>query len=287
MSIPPGGVQTVQIPGSDTSDSDESVEDTDYPSRQHSELITGNGTPIQYSEPISSPILSQIKKSVQKAIWAHKYIDIASLLPASTNQHQSPTFSLHVDNQSNISPSHKAKKITTIESWTSAFIRFIAVYSHKYPLETSQLMKYMEIVRDIASRRPGLSFAFYDTQFRMARASAPLPWDRLHTEFWLMACTSFNPVSAQTQPFRPFRPGKSTSFKVRQFLENTCWNHNKRTGCHNPKCSQPHVCGFCRGQHTAFHCTYSNKQFNAQAAQNSSTPKSSQAKSFKPSGHSS
>ncbi|XP_052805903.1 uncharacterized protein LOC128235191 [Mya arenaria] len=45
MSIPPGGVQTVQIPGSDTSDSDESVEDTDYPSRQHSELITGRQVP--------------------------------------------------------------------------------------------------------------------------------------------------------------------------------------------------------------------------------------------------
>ncbi|XP_052809378.1 uncharacterized protein LOC128237837 [Mya arenaria] len=262
MSIPPGGVQTVHIPGSDTSDSDESVEDTDYPSRHHSELITGNGTPIQYSEPISSPILSQIKKSVQKAIWENKYIDIASLLPASTNQHQSPTFSLHVDNQSSISisPSHEAKKIATIESWTSAFIRFIAVYSHRYPLETSQLMKYMEIVRDIASRRPGLPFAFYDTRFRMARSSAPLQWDRLHTEIWLMACTFFNTVSAQTQPF------------LRQFLENTCWNHNNGTGCHNPKCSQPHVCGFCRGQHTAFHCTYSNKQFTSQAAQNSSTP---------------
>ncbi|KAH3866886.1 hypothetical protein DPMN_030009 [Dreissena polymorpha] len=58
----------------------------------------------------------------------------------------------------------------------------------------------MEIVRDIARRRPGMAFLYHDTQFRLLRESVLMPWDRIHTEYWLMACMSFQ------QPQQPFRP---------------------------------------------------------------------------------
>ena len=96
----------------------------------------------------------------------------------------------------------------SIEMWSSAFIRFTAVYTHKFPLQAPQLMKYMEIVRDIAHRKPGFSFAFYDNKFRKARETSTLPWDSLHTEFWLMAVT-FQSNHVSPQPFRSSRTGKA------------------------------------------------------------------------------
>ena len=58
----------------------------------------------------------------------------------------------------------------------------------------------MEIVCNIARRRPGMAFLYYDTQFRLLRESVLMSWDRIHTEYWLMACMSFQ------QPQQPFRP---------------------------------------------------------------------------------
>ena len=47
----------------------------------------------------------------------------------------------------------------------------MAVYLYKFPLEAQQLLKYMEVVRDIARRPPQLAFSYYDTQFHMLQES--------------------------------------------------------------------------------------------------------------------
>jgi hypothetical protein len=86
-------------------------------------------------------------------------------------------------------PANRSRKALTIEQWTTDFLRFVAVYSLKHPHETPALMKYGEIVRDLASRRQRPAWSFYDTQFRQLRESTSIPWDRIHTEFWIMATT--------------------------------------------------------------------------------------------------
>jgi len=38
-----------------------------------------------------------------------------------------------------------------IEHWTTAFLRFIAIYSEKFPEETPHLVKHAETVRSLAA----------------------------------------------------------------------------------------------------------------------------------------
>lgn len=241
-------------------------EDEDLPSNIHQtvnnhlhSILPGNG--VLFTEPISTPIVSQVKRSIRKDIWKNKFVDLATLLPTS-NFSPAPQYTLQMDHQSNLSitPAQRTRKINNIDTWTTAFVRYTAIYSMKFPLETPNLMKYAEIVRDIASRRPGLAFLHYDTQFRMLRESVLFPWDRIHTEFWLMACTPLQ----TSQPFRSQRPYPKPQFQPRhrRFLENTCWNFNKRSQCLNDKCPHPHVCGFCRGNHTAYTCSLPSKDQN-------------------------
>ena len=112
---------------------------------------------------------------------------------------------------------------------------------------------------DIASRKPGQSFLYYDTQFRQARETIILPWDRIHTSFWLMACTAFQQLSVISD--RPFRPTPRPDFsKSKRFCENTCWPCNRQSGCRNQKCSQSDICGYCKGSHTAATCQFSSKE---------------------------
>ena len=84
--------------------------------------------------------------------------------------------------QLNLEPVHAPKKIQSLNQWLTAFHTFVAIYVERYPLEAPQLMKYCEVVRDIASK-PG-KWLFYDEQFRYIRQSAPVsyPWDTVHWE---------------------------------------------------------------------------------------------------------
>ena len=170
---------------------------------KHTNMVSGLGNGSSYTEPISTPIASTISKSTRKLILKGKFLDFALLLSSYNNS--SNHFALQVNSGDRLSivPSKQSRKITSIESWTTTFLKFVAIYTSKYVHETPQLMKYGEIVRDLAIRRPGLAWSYYDCQFRQFRESHTIPWDRLHTEFWVMACTepAHHPVS------RPFRSG--------------------------------------------------------------------------------
>ena len=71
-----------------------------------------------------------------------------------------------------LEPSHPAKKVQSITQWLSALIIFVAIYAEKQATDTPKLIKYCEIVRDIAAK-PG-DWLYYDKQFRFIRQSAPL-----------------------------------------------------------------------------------------------------------------
>ena len=152
---------------SDT-DSDSNSEDLDSIVNNHTaSMLIGNGA--HYAEPISTPIINQIPKKVQKYIWSNKYVDLSILLPQSVPDISNMKFAFSFHNSKmSILPQTNNKKINNIDSWTSAFIRFASVYTTMFPQEAPSLMKYMEIVRDLACRCPD-NFLAYDQQFRMLR----------------------------------------------------------------------------------------------------------------------
>ena len=46
--------------------------------------------------------------------------------------------------------------------WTTAFVRYVAVYTHKFPFQAPALMTYITNVRDLAQKRHVLAFYVYD-----------------------------------------------------------------------------------------------------------------------------
>ena len=67
-------------------------------------------------------------------------------------------------------------------------------------------MKYMSIVRDLASRSG--NWRFYDKSFRKLREVDPLPWGRTHSEIWLRA-------------HKVTKPGAQTNFRPKQGVSTT------------------------------------------------------------------
>ena len=153
-------------------------------------------------------------------------------------------------------------------------MRFVAVYSLKFPLETAALMKYGELIRDLTANHNNNAWSRYDFQFHKQRELSPIPWDQIHTEFWIRVTTTPN----MPQPFRQQRRFGGVSYKpvflhrtAHEFLPNTCWPFNRRGFCNATRCF-PHICGYCNGQHTAKSCPTGKHQDPNQPTRNKQIP---------------
>ena len=117
--------------------------------------------------------------------------------------------------QLTLEPSHASKRITNISQWVSVFTIFVSVYSEKITNHTAQLMKYCEVIRDLALNAG--DWHWYDEQSRYLRQSAPdqYLWDQIHWELWLRASNPFRKLHTQTPT--------SKRFHSQLFPKGTCW----------------------------------------------------------------
>lgn len=269
--IPTQGAQQILSDSDDSSDEPGSSDEDDSLNQlgsHHVHLLNSmpaeginlNTMQFQFAEPISTAISLQIPHKIKKKIWRNQFIDLAILLPRTYMSNNNTNFHLQLSSKAQLSlVPNQNRKILNIETWTSAFLRFMAIYTELFPMEAPQLLKYTEIVRDLARRSLGLSWYLYDQQFRMLRETVQIPWGRLHTEFWIMASNS-----PSQRPFRNnFRTSRNLRFNSQsrnnKFIEFTCWTYNRRGFCGDRACKFQHKCGLCKGPHTATNCTSQGK----------------------------
>lgn len=219
-------------------------------------------------------ILSQIPNKLRRRIWANKLVDLGQLIPkyASITEDCDPAdFDLQVQANSTVKLVKKQKgyKFENIDSWLSAFIRYVAVYLSKesFAHEGPALMRYIEIIRDLAKRGSGSAFLHYDIQFRTLRSSEPyhpLPWNEIFTNLWVQAATPKHfrgerdrerPNNRNSKPIAPTQePKAQTQARKAQFLATTCFKYNLEGKCGVAGCTWKHICGYCEGGHSALHC---------------------------------
>ena len=149
------------------------------PSDLPSSLFTSSALPVDV----------RVSEKIKTKIWANDYIDFGSLLvnPLFENKYQ-----VTLKNpQGGLRPSlslesvAKPKRINSIEVWDKAFRLCVRVFTQKYPLETPHLMKYSEIIHDLAVR--GHNWQFYDENFRFLRNLnvSAYSWGHVNWELWL------------------------------------------------------------------------------------------------------
>ena len=154
--------------------------------------------PKQIFSCVAVSLSSRVSSKVKAKIWSNEYLDFGTLLLFSPNNQKYSLSLASLDGETTrphltLEPSQPVKKIQTINQWLSAFNIFVAIYSKKLPTDTPKLIKYCEIVRDIAAKP--VDWLYYDEQFRFIRQSAPAqyPWVAIHWELWLKAVTNFRP----------------------------------------------------------------------------------------------
>ena len=131
----------------------------------------------------------------------HEYVDFGLLL---NNKKDHDSFHLCLSNdmassndqpRTTLEPKQKSKHINSIEMWVTAYQIFVGVYTHRYAVEAPFLMKYSEIIRDLAAR--GYNWRYYDENFRYLRQKDPkaYSWGAVHWELWIRSQPSRNNYS--------------------------------------------------------------------------------------------
>ena len=147
-----------------------------------------------------------------------------------------------------LEPLQKAKNITTIEAWTSAFQIFVGIYTSTFPAEAPALMKYGEVVRDLAAK--GANWIYYDTNFCYLRQQKPadFPWCTIHFELWIRS-QQFPPKNNNV-PLNASRSSRGSSYVPIGF----CHKYHRGGNC--AVCSFKHECHKSHQKHPSSKCNF-------------------------------
>ena len=121
------------------------------------------------------------------------------------------------------------------------------IYTVKYQLKVTTLLKYYEVVRDVANKLG--NWRYYDQQFCYLHQSNPdkFPWDRVMWELWNQAIhvTSKSPQDNMRNEKPQNRPFLS-------FPKGVCWKFHSSEFC--ASCRFKHMCFKCSATHPANQC---------------------------------
>jgi len=124
--------------------------------------------PTQLFSSPSLPIDARVSEKLRAKIWNNEFFDFNVLLsnPGLEDRYQVTILNSDKDKIPSLSlePVAKAKKQLSIETWLSCFHIFVGVYTSRSSHEAPALMKYGEVVQDLAAR--GGNCKFYDENFR-------------------------------------------------------------------------------------------------------------------------
>lgn len=209
--------------------------------------------PKQVFNSLAVTLTSRVSAKLKAKIWASEYVDFGSLLFSSPQNEGKYSLSMTPSGLSHhphvtLEPCTSPKRIHNIQQWVSAFNIFVSVYTERFKDETPQLMKYCEVVQDLALK-PG-DWLWYDEQFQYITQSDPqkFPWDQIHWELWLRASTTFHRQQPFTNQPHPQPRQRFCSF----FPKGTCWAF--QAGKHCSGCQFEHVCYKCGAKHAGSQC---------------------------------
>ena len=203
---------------------------------------------------------------IKAKIWQNEYVDFGALF-ASGPPNERVSLSLTQGNSIpsqpllTLEPIQSSKKVQNISQWVTAFNTFVAIYVERAPQDAPKLMKYCEVVREIAFKSG--EWLFYDEKFRFLRQSAPEnnPWDQIH---WGLLLRRMVHSHGKTLPSRT-HDARPRSFRSPIFPRGICWTFHAVKPCSG--CSYEHICYKCEAKHPASNWSVSGNQ------QRNGTPK--------------
>ena len=208
-----------------------------------------------------------VHPAVASQIIGHQYINLGTLLDDPSRPSPSPPGGAGPAHSTEGRPQQATQHrlLPHFGAWSTAFLRYAAVYATAHPADTAGLLEHMTQVASLQT--PGLGFAWreFDEGFRRARAINPAahPWGSTtaNSALWLTAIAR-GIASAQGGVTRSGASGgtalrsRVSGFQSTFRPATACIAYNRPTGCRRYPCPFRHECRICRGPHSMAACTH-------------------------------
>ena len=215
-----------------------------------------------------------LPEQIKEKIKNHKYINLSLLLKTSIELAEFCSGGiLHYNYAKGLIESRQKiskQTIQNIDEWTDAFLIFSSVYLQKFPDKAIEILKYMSVIREAATRYPTTAWVQYDQQFRLCQAdeSSRQSWGSLNAELWLRVMSnpsqSNSVLTIKSKQATPVSPSERTnSLTCHAFNAGNCtWN----------ACKFRHVCEACNSSlHGRSSCPHTLQTFPSRQQQSVTT----------------
>ena len=216
---------------------------------------------------ISSNLICHIDQQLVDKIRKGEYVELSKLL-------QKPEH-LKMDDESKINlltkdgeeylvrnrSNQHLDKITNVRKWEQAFRTYTAIYCEANPSRSLEILQYVDVINQAASKFPWESVARYDFVFRQLMSKKPYrSWAKtLHTRLDADTVSrrgdSIGLVKVIWYRNSPTHGPSGT--KQVDWRDNCCWKFNKTDNCpYGRNCRYEHRCTYCGGYgHPSVHCS--------------------------------
>lgn len=205
---------------------------------------------------LARPISLGVDPKLRADIVSNKYVDFSELLKHKKSEEKFNYIAEEKDGNLQFVRKKTGKQISNLTQWQDAFYIYAGIYCQRHPHQAPNLMKYGQIISQLAQMSNVEGALSYDETFRRWREQDPdhLPWEgvngELHTEAMAMALSSFKNKGS-------FRP-QQKSFPSNSVRTKHCFTFNNEGSCSDKVCKYGHFCQVCKGTHSRLHCP--NKQ---------------------------
>ena len=120
-------------------------------------------------------------------------------------------------------------KITTLVQWVKCFTEYMQTMAVQQIQELPAMLSYLQTIVRASETNPGLSWLFYDEQFRLKLVSHPnMEWGKLDNHLWVYCITnhSINKYETETTPI----PKKITTPQVQTPFQRGRGGHCRPSG---------------------------------------------------------
>ena len=115
----------------------------------------------------------------------------------------STLLSINEKGQLETKPKSVTDKISSVDKWTDAFLIFSSIYLLEYLQKTQELLKYISVISEAASRSPWFQCRSHDEQFLLRQALQVQSWAVINSDLWLRCLSARGPMQNQFPPPPP------------------------------------------------------------------------------------
>ncbi|XP_033730181.1 uncharacterized protein LOC117319495 [Pecten maximus] len=184
------------------------------------------------------PLPALVAQPIKDKIWAGEFIEISMIDKKDHESFEQVIKYIAGAPVVQWVPKHRTKTLS-LDQWTNNFHIYATIYCEKKPEKFASLLKYMSIIRKLASK--GADWQFYDCSFRRLQATnGDQGWERVEWELWHEAIIRKVGQSSTSAKHLSVPHPKGFCFK---FLEGK--------PCPGPEggCQHFHRCTTCQGNH--------------------------------------